>query len=211
MLVKEEIENLKIIVLKMLDEVTKNIQDSIDYFLNKKIIEGINDDIIDQYERDVEELGFNILLKEKTYARDLKEVTGILKLVSDIERIGDHAEDIFSFAKKLNAYPKSHILEIDNLSKYVVQMMKDAIQSYINSDIELAYEVIKRDDYVDKKYLEIIENLSNHNSIDKDYILFAIYTTLVVKYLERIADHSVNISEWTIYIKSGFYKDKQLF
>ena len=92
-----------------------------------------------------------------------------------------------------------------------MQMINRAIKAYIEKDYNLAKEVIADDDYVDEKYLEIIENLRNKENIDKDYLSFAIYTTLVVKYLERIADHSVNIAEWVVYISSGYYKDKMIF
>ena len=101
--------------------------------------------------------------------------------------------------------------EIENLSVFVMQMINRAIKAYIEKDYNLAKEVIADDDYVDEKYLEIIGNLRNKENIDKDYLSFAIYTTLVVKYLERIADHSVNIAEWVVYISSGYYKDKMIF
>lgn len=169
--------------------------------------------MIDQYERLVEEMCVNILLKERPFAKDLKEVTGVLKLVSDLERIGDHSEDIYDFATKLIGYKEKEEknTEIENLSVFVMQMINRAIKAYIEKDYNLAKEVIADDDYVDEKYLEIIGNLRNKENIDKDYLSFAIYTTLVVKYLERIADHSVNIAEWVVYISSGYYKDKMIF
>ena len=122
-------------------------------------------------------------------------------------------EDIYDFATKLIGYKEKEEknTEIENLSVFVMQMINRAIKAYIEKDYNLAKEVIADDDYVDEKYLEIIENLRNKENIDKDYLSFAIYTTLVVKYLERIADHSVNIAEWVVYISSGYYKDKMIF
>ena len=210
---REEMESLNQLVLKMSDAVVTNITEAINYYLEKCDHVEINDDLIDQYERLVEEMCVNILLKERPFAKDLKEVTGVLKLVSDLERIGDHAEDIYDFATKLIGYKekKEKNTEIENLSVFVMQMINRAIKAYIEKDYTLAKEVIADDDYVDEKYLEIIENLRNKENIDKDYLSFAIYTTLVVKYLERIADHSVNIAEWVVYISSGYYKDKMIF
>lgn len=210
---REEMESLNQLVLKMSDAVVTNITEAINYYLEKCDHVEINDDLIDQYERLVEEMCVNILLKERPFAKDLKEVTGVLKLVSDLERIGDHAEDIYDFATKLIGYKKKEEknTEIENLSVFVMQMINRAIKAYIEKDYNLAKEVIADDDYVDEKYLEIIENLRNKENIDKDYLSFAIYTTLVVKYLERIADHSVNIAEWVVYISSGYYKDKMIF
>lgn len=210
---REEMESLNQLVLKMSDAVVTNITEAIIYYLEKCDHVEINDDLIDQYERLVEEMCVNILLKERPFAKDLKEVTGVLKLVSDLERIGDHAEDIYDFATKLIGYKEKEEknTEIENLSVFVMQMINRAIKAYIEKDYNLAKEVIAADDYVDEKYLEIIENLRNKENIDKDYLSFAIYTTLVVKYLERIADHSVNIAEWVVYISSGYYKDKMIF
>lgn len=210
---REEMESLNQLVLKMSDAVVTNITEAINYYLEKCDHVEINDDLIDQYERLVEEMCVNILLKERPFAKDLKEVTGVLKLVSDLERIGDHAEDIYDFATKLIGYKEKEEknTEIENLSVFVMQMINRAIKAYIEKDYNLAKEVIADDDYVDEKYLEIIGNLRNKENIDKDYLLFAIYTTLVVKYLERIADHSVNIAEWVVYISSGYYKDKMIF
>jgi len=210
---REEMESLNQLVLKMSDAVVTNITEAINYYLEKCGHVEINDDLIDQYERLVEEMCVNILLKERPFAKDLKEVTGVLKLVSDLERIGDHAEDIYDFATKLIGYKEKEEknTEIENLSVFVMQMINRAIKAYIEKDYNLAKEVIADDDYVDEKYLEIIENLRNKENIDKDYLSFAIYTTLVVKYLERIADHSVNIAEWVVYISSGYYKDKMIF
>lgn len=210
---REEMESLNQLVLKMSDAVVTNITEAINYYLEKCDHVEINDDLIDQYERLVEEMCANILLKERPFAKDLKEVTGVLKLVSDLERIGDHAEDIYDFATKLIGYKEKEEknTEIENLSVFVMQMINRAIKAYIEKDYNLAKEVIADDDYVDEKYLEIIENLRNKENIDKDYLSFAIYTTLVVKYLERIADHSVNIAEWVVYISSGYYKDKMIF
>lgn len=210
---REEMESLNQLVLKMSDAVVTNITEAINYYLEKCDHVEINDDLIDQYERLVEEMCVNILLKERPFAKDLKEVTGVLKLVSDLERIGDHAEDIYDFATKLIGYKEKEEknTEIENLSVFVMQMINRAIKAYIEKDYNLAKEVIADDDYVDEKYLEIIENLRNKENIDKDYLSFAIYTTLVVKYLERIVDHSVNIAEWVVYISSGYYKDKMIF
>lgn len=211
MKLEEELEHLNKMLLKMSDAVTENITEAIDFYLGKREIPAINDDLIDNYERLIEELCINILLKERPYARDLKQVTGILKLVADVERIGDHAEDIFEFAEKLKDYHEPRLTMVDEMSTYVIKMLKDSIYAYVNKDIALAESVIKADDYVDNQYASSIESLALHPTEDKNYLPFAIYTTLVVKYLERIADHSVNIAEWVIYMVNGYHKDKKIF
>ncbi len=211
MRLEKEIENLKEMLLKMSDTVVENISEAILVYVGKKEASIINDDLVDQYERLIEEICLTILLRERPYASDLKQVTGILKLVADVERIGDHAEDIMQFATKLNQFPSEHMEAVDKLTSFVLEMLKKSILSYVNSDVELANQVIKSDDYVDEKYEEIVEMLAHPQKEGENYLPFAIYTTLVVKYLERIADHCVNIAEWVVYIVSGYHKDKKIY
>lgn len=211
MRLEKELENLKQMLLKMSDTVVENIEEAILVYVGKKEASVINDDLVDQYERLIEEICLTILLRERPYASDLKQVTGILKLVADVERIGDHAEDIMEFATKLNQFPTEHMEAVDKLTTYVLEMLKKAILAYVNSDLELANEVIKADDFVDERYKEIVEMLAHPAKEGENYLPFAIYTTLVVKYLERIADHCVNIAEWVVYIVSGYHKDKKIY
>ena len=86
-----------------------------------------------------------------------------------------------------------------------------AIESFIKKDIKIAEMVIHGDDEVDEIYSKTIDDLINDKNDNKDWLAFAIYTTLVVKYIERIADHAVNIAEWVIYIINGFHKDKKIY
>lgn len=211
MRLERELDYLNQTLFKMSDVVVENINEAINFYLGKSEAADINDDLVDQYERLVEEICLTILLKERPYAKDLKEVTGILKLVADIERIGDHAEDIYEFAKRVKNYNHKRLDRVDDLVKYINEMLKDAVKAYINKDLDLANDVINRDDYVDNEYENIINMLANMTVVTKEDVPFAIYTTLVVKYLERIADHSVNVAEWVIYISSGFHKDKKIF
>ena len=115
---REEMESLNQLVLKMSDAVVTNITEAINYYLEKCDHVEINDDLIDQYERLVEEMCVNILLKERPFAKDLKEVTGVLKLVSDLERIGDHAEDIYDFATKLIGYKEKEEKNALRIGRY---------------------------------------------------------------------------------------------
>ena len=174
MKLEEELEHLNKMLLRMSDAVIENITEAIEYYLGKRKIPSINDDLIDNYERLIEEICINILLKERPYARDLKEVTGILKLVADVERIGDHAEDIYEFSKKLENYNEPRLGMVDKLSSYVVKMLNDSIYAYVNKNIALAQEVIASDDYVDNQYIESIESLASTSTQDKNLSLIHI-------------------------------------
>ncbi len=205
-----ELKELNDLTLKMCEVVLSNIKTAVNSFIKQEVTE-IDDDIVDSYERDIEEKCLDILVKERIYASDLKMVTGILKLVSDLERIADHAVDITTFNKKLLKREfklDDQTLGMVNLS---LEMTSDSIQSFINKDVELAKTTICKDDIVDKMYKDILKSIINDNNQEENYVSIAIYKTLVVKYVERISDHAVNIAEWVIYIASGFYKDKQIY
>ena len=206
-----EIEHLNQMLLKMADVVQNNIQMAFDVYKNHKEIIAINDDIVDQYERLIEEICLDILIKERPYAKDLREVSGILKLIADLERIGDHAEDIMEFNCKLKDMDIPQIPEITDMLSTTLTMVISAIESFIKKDIAMAEEVIQTDDVVDQYYSKIISELVVVHEDEKNWLPFAIYTTLVVKYIERIADHAVNIAEWVIYIINGFHKDKKIY
>ncbi len=207
------IEYLDKSLIHMADLVITNLNYAFDAYLNynEEIEYFVNDDIVDNLEIMIEGECMQLLLKERPYAGDLRRVSGILKLISDLERLGDHAEDVLEFALKLKNNEKHHNEEIDQMIKIALEMVKDAIDSYLKKDIELAKKVINRDDALDCLYANSIEELIILNEDDKCSTSFAIYTTLVVKYIERIADHAVNIAEWVIYIASGVHKDNKIF
>ena len=212
MKLEEEIEHLTQMVVKMADVVLENLKIALEiyYQYDEEKIELINDDLVDMHERLIEEMCLNIMLKERPYAKDLRKVSGILKLVEDIERLGDHAEDIRDFAVKISNASHHKIPKLDEAITITLKMVNDSILSFVNKDIDLANDVIKRDDLVDKLYNECLDIIIENNKHDYSSE-FSIYTTLIVKYIERIADHAVNVAEWVIYILSGYHKDKQIF
>lgn len=213
MYLEKEIENLYQLSLKMADLVEENLKKAIEiyYNYNEELSSTINDDVVDMYERLIEELAIDIMLKERPYAKDLRSVTGILKLVSDLERMGDHAEDIIEFATKLKDEAKIKIPDLDIMVKKTMSMVHNSVLSFINKDELLAIKVIKADDEIDEIYEKILNEIIEESNKDSFSSSFAIYTTLVVKYIERIADHAVNVAEWVVYILRGYYKDKKIF
>ena len=213
MKIQEEIENLNKMIIKMADVVERNLLLAFALFHNydEEIALQIDDDKVNDYERKIEEYSMNLMLKERFFAKDMRSVLGILKLVGDLERLGDHAEDINIFSKKLKNEKKYKIDDINKMIDLAMNMVHDSIESFIKKDISLAQQVIISDDLIDSLYdklLETIIKLKDDNQVSSG---FAIYTTLVVKYIERIADHASNIAEWVIYILNGYYKDKQIF
>ena len=211
--IDKEINNLVNYTMKMGELVLDNLQLAMStyYHYDEETANKINDDVVDANERLIEEMCLNLMLKERPFARDLRVVSGILKLVEDLERLGDHAEDIKAFAKKLKDYEYVSIKKLDEAYKESTKMVLDSISSLVNRDEAQAYEVIKNDDKVDALYEEALEEIIEGSKENKYPIEYSIYTTLITKYIERIADHAVNVAEWVIYILCGFHKDKQIF
>ena len=211
--IDKEINNLVNYTMKMGELVLDNLQLAMStyYHYDEETANKINDDVVDANERLIEEMCLNLMLKERPFARDLRVVSGILKLVEDLERLGDHAEDIKAFAKKLKDYEYVSIKKLDEAYKESTKMVLDSISSLVNKDEKQAYEVIKNDDKVDALYEEALEEIIEGSKENKYPIEYSIYTTLITKYIERIADHAVNVAEWVIYILCGFHKDKQIF
>lgn len=207
-----EIKKLDNLILEMAGVVEKNLNYAIDVYLNyddSKFYPPVDDEKVNAYERWVESDALHIMMKERLYADDLRKVTGIMTMVQDLERLGDHAKDVLEFALRLSK-PGNSNEKIEKLTKFVMNMVHDSIVAYIKKDVSLAREVILRDDTVDNEYNNLITSLIKENENKEIDSQFTVYTALVVKYLERIADHATNIAEWFIYINSGYYKDKQI-
>ena len=211
MILEKELDHLYQMIIKMADIVCDNLSNALIYLEKNNESLFINDDIIDKYERLIEEICINIMVKERPYAKDLRIVSGVLKVVSDLERLGDHAEDIANYNNKLVSLDHHKIENFDDLVKKVLKMVQESTKCFVSQDEKKAQEIINQDDEVDLMFNKLIEEIIILNENGKISSKYAIYMTLVVKYLERIADHAVNVSEWVIYIVNGYYKDQQLF
>ncbi len=198
-------------IMSMFDITIKFLDEAVDVYLNSSIVAmpKIDDNKIDHLERSIEEECLTLILKERPFSKDLRKVTGIFKLVEDIERLGDHAEDLLWTITNLLKY--SGGVKIDSLveeAKVAMSMVKDSYTCFAKSDTKLADEICKRDDIVDNLYLKSLKEIpqtKDQYHLDDDFIL---YCTLLSKYLERIADHASNIAEWVDYIETGYYKDE---
>ena len=158
------------------------------------------DDQIDQQEKDIESLCFKLLLMEQPVATDLRQVSSALKMVTDMERIGDHAADISELTIQMAGKPYVKELEhIKAMAKESMVMLVDSIEAYVNLDLTKARKVIAQDDLFIKVKSELI-NLIHRNADAGEQETDLL---MVAKYLERIGDHATNISEWVIYYITG--------
>ncbi len=195
-------------LMAMGEAVAKQIEDSIDALkkqdeiLAEKVIQ--KDDVIDDFEEDIEDKCIKLMATEQRLASDLRRIFITTKIITDLERMGDHAVDIAKISKKLigETYIKE-LIDIPNMAKIVENMIKDSLEVYITTDINRAHEVSKMDDQVDRLFKSIFDELLVIMRNDQTTINQASQFLFICKFLERMADHATNICEWTIYLESG--------
>ena len=165
------------------------------------------DEEIDRQERIIEDLCLKLLLQQQPVAKDLRLISSALKMITDIERIGDHASDISEITIALADQPYIKKLEhIQQMAKETMIMLVGSIEAFVDKDLEKANEVIKRDDIVDDLFDKVKKELIQmiHENADKGEQ--AADLLMVAKYMERIGDHATNISEWVIFSITGEHK-----
>lgn len=206
-----ELEEINQKLLLMQKKVISAIQESINALLNKDslLIEDTfrKEKEIDSLERDIEQECLKILLMEHPVAGDFREVSAALKMITDLERIGNNARDICEIALQFNGKTYIKRLEhIPEMAKNAIAMVKDSVQSYIDQDLELARGLDKRDDRVDDLFEIVKKDLILLIKLDSSSADDAIMILMIAKYLERIADHAVNIGEWVDYCITGSHQ-----
>lgn len=171
-----------------------------DMALANKVIDI--DPKIDQKEKDIESMCLKLLLQQQPVARDLRTISSALKMVTDMERIGDQAADIAEIVTMANIQP-GDALSLGQMARETIKMVTDSIEAFVNNDLELARAVIRYDDVVDDLFSRVRHELIE---IIKDGIENAEYIVdllMIAKYFERIGDHATNIGEWVVYSITG--------
>lgn len=161
---------------------------------------------INRKERDIESICMKLLLEQQPVARDLRVISSALKMISDMERIGDQAYDIAEIAKFIkNSNVKSKI-HIKDMAAAATKMVTDSVDSFVKKDVELARAVMAYDDKVDNLFDCVKDELVQLITEDKANGEFCIDLLMIAKYLERIGDHAVNIAEWVEYSITGTHR-----
>lgn len=164
------------------------------------------EDEINRKERDIESICMKLLLEQQPVARDLRVISSALKMISDMERIGDQAYDIAEIAKFIkNSNVKSKI-HIKDMAAAATKMVTDSVDSFVKKDVELARSVMVYDDKVDNLFNCVKDELVQLITEDKANGEFCIDLLMIAKYLERIGDHAVNIAEWVEYSITGTHR-----
>jgi len=160
------------------------------------------DDEVDQKEKDIEALCLKLLLQQQPVARDLRLISAALKMITDMERIGDQAADIAALAVKLADTPRGNA-HIPQMAAATAKMVTDSIDAFVKKDLELAKAVIRSDEAVNALFRAVQGDLIlllRENSGDSER---AINLLMVAKYFERIGDHAKNIAEWVVFSITG--------
>lgn len=200
----QQLQQLNDEMIKMGTTIEKNIQESVDALVKQdvalatKVME--RDAIVDRMQRNIESICFNLLIQQQPVARDLRAITAALKMVTDMERIGDHAADISEITVLLSGQDYRMRLDtITNMAGEAMDMLIKSVDAFTQRDEKLADWVIEHDDVVDSLFVKekmelisLIKNESERGEMEVDMLMIA-------KYLERIADHATNIAEWVLY------------
>lgn len=158
---------------------------------------------IDQMERDIERQCMRLLLMQQPVATDLRVVSSALRMIADLERIGDQAFDIADITKSGSFQGFSGKVHIKEMAKAAIHMVTDSVDSYVKQDVQLAKRVTEEDDVVDELFLKVRRELAKLIHTDQNASEQALDLLMIAKYLERIGDHAVNVSEWMIYSVTG--------
>lgn len=166
-----------------------------------------SDEEIDHQERTIENLCLRLLLQQQPVARDLRVISAALKMITDMERIGDHAADLSELTIIMADKPYMKRLDhIEQMAKETMVMLISSLEAYVNKNLQQAKEVIAHDDIVDKLFLEVKEELIQLIHENPDNGEQAADLLMVAKYFERIGDHATNIAEWVIFSITGKHK-----
>jgi len=204
---------------KLLMEMADMVQEAItktnkalleqDIELAQEIID--NEDAIDEKYEEIAGLCLKIIIQQQPVARDLRLISSVLKMITDLERIGDHASDISEIATTITNEPYiKKLVTIPEMSAVTMKMVNDSIEAFVNKDESLARDVIARDDIVDDHFNTVKNDLIALINDDAKNGKQAIDLVMIAKYFEKIGDHATNLAEWVIFSMTGVHKNSQI-
>ena len=203
-----QLENLNEMLIHMgelceiaIEDATKALETE-DLDLAKRVIES--DEEIDHQEKDIENLCLKLLLQQQPVARDLRQISAALKMITDMERIGDQTADIADIVMSTQFEENQSLADIRLMAEAAAKMVHDSVSAYVQKNLELARRVMCADDTVDAMFdkikQELVDFISKRESTNADQ---AIDLIMIAKYLERIGDHATNIAEWVEFSITG--------
>lgn len=157
----------------------------------------------DHMEHSIESLCLKLLLQQQPVARDLRQISAALKMITDMERIGDQAADIAELACHLGKYPGAGSGAIQAMAQATIQMVTESVDAFVRGDLDLARAAVAHDDVVDRCFMEVKDQLIALIAKEPSQGEYALELLMVAKYFERIGDHAANIAEWVVFSVTG--------
>ena len=207
----EQLHTLNHELLEMGALIERAIRSATDALVNQDVEAALQaiaaDKDVDQSERDIESLCLKLLLQQQPVARDLRLISSALKMITDMERIGDQAADIAELVIYLSKDPYIKELEhLPQMAENAIRMVTGALDAYVRKDVKLAQEVMDMDDAIDALFVTVKDELIEQIRRDASAGSQAIDLRMIAKYYERIGDHAQNIAEWVEYALTGRHK-----
>ena len=207
-----ELDELNTQLIKMAATVEQAVSDAMTALKNRDkdlaISVSDNDRDVDRMERQIEDMCLMLLLKQQPVAGDLRFISAALKIITDLERIGDHAQDICEISLTMDDKPLSVTTDlITRMFEESTAMIKMAVDAFITKDEDLATQCINHDDVVDDLFVQVRENLIHKLQSGQDDPEESVDLLQIAKYLERVGDHAQNIGEWVVFSLTGHHKD----
>lgn len=205
---KQDLKEMAKMVEKAIEQTFTAFEDQ-DYESAEEVIKG--DRTINDMERAIESRCLSLILRQQPVANDLRLVSTALKVVTDLERIGDHASDIAELILRIKSEHAYHIVKhLPVMASCASSMLHDAIEAFIVQDVEASMKIIERDDQVDDLFNQVKSDVIELLKSSPDQADQGIDLLMVAKYLERIGDHAVNVCEWTQFSKTGALKNVRI-
>ncbi|WP_300408878.1 phosphate signaling complex protein PhoU [Lagierella sp.] len=209
----EELNLLNDELTEMGDLISVRIIEAVRAFRHKDLIKAKfimdNDEDVNEYERKIEERALKLLLRQQPVASDLRLISSALKMITDMERIGDHAVDIAEIVMTIPQVTKDETYQkIIVMADTSIEMLKESLKSFVTGDLSLVDNISRHDDRVDGFFDEVREDVVGEIRADTIGAEYAIDILMIAKYLERIGDHAENISEWVEYSITGQHVQK---
>ena len=168
---------------------------------------GPLDTEIDQKERTIESLCLKLLLQQQPVARDLRQISAALKMITDMERIGDQSADIAEIVTMANISASDDTLHIGNMARAAIKMVTGAVDAFVSRDVKAAVAVIQYDDVVDDLFNKVKHELIAMFGTSPEKGEYALDLLMIAKYFERIGDHAANIAEWVVFSITGRHEE----
>ncbi len=207
-LLNQDLKQMAHMVVTAIEQTFVAFEDQ-NFTLAEDIIKG--DRNVNDMERAIESRCLSLILRQQPVAGDLRQVSTALKVVTDLERMGDHASDIAELILRLKSGHAYHIVKhLPTMAATAQQMVHDAIEAFIARDMDAAMDIIRRDDKVDELFNKVKSDVIALLKEHPDQADQGIDLLMIAKYLERIGDHAVNVCEWTQFSKTGALKNVRI-